>query len=181
MVGQSTRRQGKYLVRQMFAHPKMDAEFHYSTCLLLLDAKLQLSATVQVASLASQNEPIPQSGLFVVAGWGVTKYPLSESAWPKDLQQGITKYLNNERCADFYPGLMLDQFCFGYDNVEDKTTVGDEGGPFFDSRNGKVYGVISNYKDQDSNTNQGRAPKLGNLVSFSREWIDNVKSNYLDD
>lgn len=172
--------EGDISVEQIFPHPEMDPKwFDMFACLLLLSRSLTLGPKIQVAVLADQDEPIRKNGTFIVVGWGATK-PLKEAgAMPKDLHHGITRYVTNEVCNEFFSRFIIkDMFCFGYVERPDRTMRGDEGGPVYHTSNGKVYGIIRNFNNEPSDNEQQISPQFGNLVSYWRNWLEETIRRY---
>ncbi|XP_069807122.1 ovochymase-1 [Dendropsophus ebraccatus] len=118
----------------------------YDIALIRLAEELIFNDVVRPVCLPSAEEPLKQTSLCVVTGWGSTE---EDEQHFNRLQQLQVPILDNNICnSSYYPGVISERmFCAGFPDTGGKDSCqGDSGGPLVCPSSDKshvLYGIVS--------------------------------------
>ncbi|ETN60642.1 trypsin [Anopheles darlingi] len=129
-------------VARIINHPKYNANtITYDFALLQLEQEVVFGDNAQPVDLPEQDDPVEDTTLCKVSGWGNTQN-VNESS--RKLRAAYVPSVNQEECHKAYAsfgGIYPDQICAGFRNGGKDACQGDSGGPLV--ANDQLVGVVS--------------------------------------
>ncbi|XP_013200191.1 trypsin-3 [Amyelois transitella] len=142
-AGSSFRKNGTVIpIVEVTPHPEYDnPAFDKDVAVMKTAAPLEFNERVQAIGLPDLEEPVDDSGLVLVSGWGRTQQ--GAPTIPERLMEAELPVVSHFRCMlVYYSVLTKNMLCAGNFFLGGKGTCqGDSGGPAV--QNGKVVGITS--------------------------------------